>query len=219
MYKKIVMIVMVFLLVGCQDDDNNQISLLEDEIAQQNTLLQEKEETIHMLNESLAELENQLNVLRADLETSDLDQENADPLENTTDDYSFEDISDEVLEPIYMELKNFLTEAQDMYPDDMYVDFRLEDVLFVKEFRDINGIDVFAYRVNYKLKSLAPENIIFAGPMYKTENDWIMTTYPDATYFFFDAENNYLFNMMINDGSPDSEIFKSDLLNKLKSLE
>lgn len=219
MYKKLLILVMVFLLVGCKDDANNQISLLEDEIEQKNALLQEKEETIDLLNESLADLENQINVLKADLEATVEDQENSEASENINDENSFEDISDQVLEPIYLEVKNFLTEAQNMYPDYKYVDFRLEDVLFVKEFKDINDINVFAYRINYKLKSLAPENIIFAGGMYKDENDWIMTTYPDATYFFFDSDNNYLFNMMINDASPDSEIFRSDLLNKLKSLE
>lgn len=103
-------------------------------------------------------------------------------------------------------------------PEHQYTDWRIEKLEWVYIYAEADGMDLDIYCMNYEFLSEAPENIILAGGMYITEDNWVCPTYPNCTYLVFNADSNaFLFAMMENDCYPGDELFTEDLLRKLSS--
>ena len=75
------------------------------------------------------------------------------------------------------------------------------------------------YKVNYLMHSKTPENIILAGPTEILEDNWVLTTYPDATFLIFNSETNeYIGSKMINDLELYSKKFNQEIIRYLHNL-
>lgn len=96
---------------------------------------------------------------------------------------------------------------------------RIEEISHVIDFENINNRNISLYRVNYRLKSLTPENILMAGGMDATEDGWIYTFSPNATYLIFENNELYLCDVLINDAQPHTEVFKQDVERRLLELD
>jgi len=110
------------------------------------------------------------------------------------------------------------------YPDYGYSDWRIIDVELVYQYEQLEGLDLDVYRVGFELFSQEPENIIFAGGMYMTEDNWVCPTYPNSTYFIFEndastLEYKYIVSIMVNDCNPGGEMFTEDIVRIIKSKE
>lgn len=104
------------------------------------------------------------------------------------------------------------------FSDYKYTAWRIEKLEWAYTYGEINGMTLDVYRMNYEYLAEAPENIVFAGGMYITEDNWVCPTYPDCTYLVFNADSEaFAFVMMENDCYPGDEIFTADL-QRIQSL-
>lgn len=116
--------------------------------------------------------------------------------------------------------KDRAAEYFDMYcadfPEYEYTMWRIERLDWAYAYDDLDGLTLDIYRMNYEFLSEAPANIILAGGMYITEDNWVCPAYPDCTYLVFDADSNaFLCVMMENDCYPGDETFTADLRRTL----
>jgi hypothetical protein len=54
----------------------------------------------------------------------------------------------------------------------------------VYAYEDIQRRTVDIYQLNYEFLSGSPENIMMAGGMYITEDNWVCPDYPDSSIWF-----------------------------------
>jgi hypothetical protein len=142
------------------------------------------------------------------------------------------DAPDAVIEAAKSHTKDRFEAEQDSFPDYQYSSWRVEMLEHSYTYETFEGLRIEIYRMNYELRSDAPENIVLAGGMYITENNWVCPTYPDCTYLIFKQEEydynsndynsddslTYLFPMMENDTAPGEETFGQDLAARLKDI-
>lgn len=97
----------------------------------------------------------------------------------------------------------------------VYDDWRVER-LSGPYFESPDGLpDLEFWRMNYELHTVTPERVELAGGAYLTEEGWHCPTYPNCTYLCFrlaeDRSRTYLYTVTVNDASPGSEAFLSDM--------
>ena len=124
------------------------------------------------------------------------------------------DVPDDVLAVA----KNRVQIAFDMdveeYPDYGYVNWRVESLDYSYTYEDLDGMEIVIYQMNYEFLSESPENVILAGGMYITEDNWVMPSYPNSTFLIFKQEDDSLISLgsvMINDSAPGDETFTEDI--------
>ena len=202
--KKIIVVICCLMLVSCSnigkedvikdpelvefDDKGNEIALLEAKQVNELDLLKEE-------NKILVKERDELKSNEAKLLKLYNDQKEA-----------YKDF-DHVYETAHQVINNLLYEDNTNYPEYKYSEYRLDDLEYV--YTD-DELKVTIYRINYTYKSLAPDNIIYAGAMQMTEDGWIVPTYIDSHYLIF-REDYYLGHFFINDASPESPVFKEEL--------
>jgi hypothetical protein len=131
------------------------------------------------------------------------------------------DVPDVVIEAAKSYTAEQLNSSQEDFPAYQYSAWRVERIEHSYTYEDFEGLHLEIYRMNYELRSDAPENIMLVGGMYITENNWVCPTYPDCTYLVFKQEGDlltYLFLMMENDTAPGEETFGQDLTARLKDI-
>ncbi|MEA4896451.1 MAG: M56 family metallopeptidase [Oscillospiraceae bacterium] len=97
-------------------------------------------------------------------------------------------------------------------PKSEYVNWRIELLDRIYTYEDFDGLTLNIYRMNYEFLSKAPENVVLAGGMYITDDNWVCPTYPNCTYLIFNADDSFYFRaVMENDCEPGDEIFTADL--------
>lgn len=151
--------------------------------------------------------------------TENMDDELQDYSENFLDYFQ---VDDNIKDLVVKEILNIYEMHIKDYPDYGYADWRIIQLESVYEYDNIEGLNIVVYRVAYELFSEKPENVILAGGMYMTEDNWVCPTYPNSTYFIFKSETQteeakFLFSMMENDSNPGDDIFTEDLLRKINS--
>ncbi|WFA09056.1 hypothetical protein [Tissierella sp. Yu-01] len=100
------------------------------------------------------------------------------------------------------------------YPDYGYINWRIESLDYSYTYEDLDGMQIVIYQMNYEFLSESPENIILAGGMYITEDNWVMPNYPNSTFLIFKQEDDSLISLgtvMINDSIPGEETFTEDI--------
>ena len=78
------------------------------------------------------------------------------------------------------------------------------------------------YQLNDEFLSQSPENVVMAGGMTITEDNWVMLGYPNSNYLIFQQENDkllFLESVMINDSTPGTQLFTDDLLHVLQQTK
>ncbi len=101
-----------------------------------------------------------------------------------------------------------------------YDGWRVESITGPEELR-VGGITLHVYRFNYEYHTTTPTEVIVAGGIYITEDDWVMPGYPDCDYLFFRLEEDgaltYLWHEMSNDVGPEQMV--EDGLRRLGLLD
>lgn len=124
------------------------------------------------------------------------------------------EVSDVVLEAAKSKVEQFFEINCADFPDYKYVNWRIEDLKYNYTYEDLDGMQLVIYQMNYEFLSEAPENIMLVGGMYITEDNWVMTSYPNSTYLIFHQDEDeliFLGSIMANDCTPGTEIFTDDL--------
>lgn len=104
-------------------------------------------------------------------------------------------------------------------PDAEYTDWRITSLEWVYAYDDIDGAALDVYRMNYEFLSEAPENVVLAGGMYITDDNWVCPWSPNCTYLVFDTAGDvYYFAMVENDCYPGDEAFTKDLTQKFEEV-
>lgn len=226
--KRMVLIVFtLFLLTGCNSSLENDIARLSDEVF----ILEEKlfsmktqqvdqESIIIDLEKKLIDSKDKINSLEKQLSN---EKNNSammlEQLKSEMNDSIGEEVSIEIQRTIFNEVEKYLIKEVEVHPESNYVDYRIEEISHVIDFENINNRNISLYRVNYRLKSLTPENILMAGGMDATEDGWIYTFSPNATYLIFENNELYLCDVLINDAQPHTEVFKQDVERRLLELD
>lgn len=105
-------------------------------------------------------------------------------------------------------------------PENGYINWRIESLDYSYTYEDLDGMEIIIYQMNYEFLSETPENIIMAGGMYITEDNWVMPGYPNSIFLIFQQEENslsYIDTIMINDSIPGAETFANDVKRILDS--
>ncbi len=105
-----------------------------------------------------------------------------------------------------------------------YDNWRIEGMEQVYQYTDVAGYALDVYRLDYRIHTTTPDQVVLAGGMELDKEGWLLPTYPHSTYLFFSLrytetgtpEPVYLFAMMENDCAPGDELFTSDLENRLR---
>lgn len=106
------------------------------------------------------------------------------------------------------------------YPDYGYTNWRIVSLDYNYTYENLDDMKLVLYQLNYEFLSESPENIVMAGGMYITEDDWVMPSYPNSNYLIFQQEEDtfsFLESVMINDASPGTQLFTDDLFHILKN--
>lgn len=128
------------------------------------------------------------------------------------------DVSADVLEIAKGEVErlyNYQIQENGQPPqhDPGYDDWRIEHLEYAASYPFPNG-NLEVYRMNYEFHAANPGNVMLAGGMYHTEEDWVMPSYPGCYYLCIrekEGLRELLRGMMINDSSPGLELFDSDI--------
>lgn len=124
------------------------------------------------------------------------------------------DVSDSVLEAAKKKVQNDFEIAQEDFPNYAYTNLRTESLDYNYTYENFEDMELVIYQMNYEFFSESPENIVFAGGMYKTEDGWIMPSYPNSNFLIFqkeDGELSFIESIMVNDAAPGSQLFTEDL--------
>lgn len=125
-------------------------------------------------------------------------------------------VPDSVLDAAKEQVGEYFEMSKEEFPGYKYTNWRIEALEWVYSYDEADGKKLDIYRMNYEFLSEAPENIMMAGRMYITEDNWVCPIYPNCTYLVIDArEDKYLFAMMENDCVPGDEIFTTDMKRRL----
>lgn len=94
---------------------------------------------------------------------------------------------------------------------DGYSDWRIESLTHCHTYEDFEGMTVQVYRLNYQYLSERPEEVaLVSSGMSIDEDGWVVVTYPDSHFFFYQQEGDaltYLGYMFDRDCQPGDETF------------
>jgi len=132
------------------------------------------------------------------------------------------DVPDTVLEAAREKVGQSFEDMRAYFTDYGYVNWRIEALTYSYTYDDLDGMKLVIYQMNYEFLSESPENIVLAGGMYITEDNWVMPGYPDCTYLIFRQEGDtlvFLKSIIENDCSPGTQLFTEDLRQILSLSE
>ena len=132
------------------------------------------------------------------------------------------DVPDEVLAAAKAQVEQYYLSSREELPDYGYINWRIEALSYNYTYDDLAGMKLLVYQMNYEFLSESPENVMLAGGMYITEDNWVMPSYPDCTYLIFREDGDkmeYLVSIMENDCSAGSELFTEDLRRRIFPLQ
>nr|WP_276020225.1 M56 family metallopeptidase [Acetivibrio straminisolvens] len=132
------------------------------------------------------------------------------------------DVPEAVLDAAKLEVEQLFKINCEDYPDYGYVNWRIENLNYSYTYEDFDGMKLIIYQMNYEFLSKSPENIVLAGGMYITEDNWVMPNYKNCTYLIFRDDNGalkFLNSMMENDCTPGTELFTDDLRRILSGTD
>lgn len=124
------------------------------------------------------------------------------------------DVQDDVLAAAKDRVQIAFDMDVEEYPDYGYVNWRIESLGYSYTYEDLDGMEIVIYQMNYEFLSESPENVVLAGGMYITEDNWVMPSYPNSTFLIFKQEDDSLISLgsvMINDSAPGDETFTEDI--------
>lgn len=129
------------------------------------------------------------------------------------------DVPDIVLKSAREKVREDFDMATKDFPNYGYINWRIKSLDYNYTYEEFDGIELVIYQLNYEFLSESPENIVLAGGMNITENNWVMPNYPNSTYLIFQQEDNrlgFLESVMINDSYPGEQLFTDDLQRILR---
>ena len=95
------------------------------------------------------------------------------------------DVSDVALEAAREKVQKDFDLATEQFPGYGYANWRLLSLDYNYTYEDLDGMKLVLYQLNYEFLSQSPENIIMAGGMTITEDNWVMLSYPNNNYLIF----------------------------------
>lgn len=125
-----------------------------------------------------------------------------------------------VLDATKSQVEQFFNNNRMDFPDYNYTNWRIEKLVYSYTYDNLNGMQIAIYQMNYEFLSESPENVVLAGGMYITEDNWVMPSYPNATYLIFKQEDDqltFLQSIVENDCTPGTQLFTEDLQQILTS--
>ncbi len=147
------------------------------------------------------------------------------------------DVPEEVLTAAKTKVGEIFEMERADFPDYNYTNWRIENlkysysylvtgedkaIIYSDNYKATGGVKIEIYQMNFELLTESPKNIVFAGGMYITGDNWVMPDYPNSRFLAFRQDEDkltYLFTMMENDCNPGDEIFTGDLLDRLKETQ
>lgn len=124
------------------------------------------------------------------------------------------DVPTLVLESAKTQVENLFHIDRLDHPDYNYTDWRIESLTHSHTYPDFDGARLLLYRVNYEFFSATPDNILLAGGMRITADNWVVPGYPDSTYLIFcqDGDELAFIRLMVeNDCAPGTLLLEEDL--------
>ena len=131
------------------------------------------------------------------------------------------DVSDVVLAAAKEKVQKDFDLATEQFPDYGYANWRILSLDFNYTYENLDGMKLVLYQLNDEFLSQSPENVVMAGGMTITEDNWVMPSYPNSNYLIFQEENDelsFLESVMINDSPPGTQLFTDNLLRVLKQI-
>jgi hypothetical protein len=128
------------------------------------------------------------------------------------------DVPGTVLDAAKTQVKQLFEINAADYPDHNYINWRIANLTYACTYDDLNGMRLAIFQMNYELLSASPENIVLAGGMYITVDNWVMPGYPNSTYLIFQQNGDkltFLRSIVENDCTPGDQLFTEDLLRIL----
>lgn len=128
------------------------------------------------------------------------------------------DVPEDVLSAAKTQAKQLFDINREDHPNYGYTNWRIENLVYSYTYDDLNGMQIAIYQMNYEFLTDSPENIVLAGGMYITEDNWVMPGYPNSTYLLFHQDGdklNYIRLIVENDCTPGTQLFTEDLLEIL----
>lgn len=124
------------------------------------------------------------------------------------------DVPDVVLDAAKSQVEQLFENSRMDYPDYNYINWRIESLTYSYTYDDLNGTQITIYQMNYEFFSESPANIVLAGGMYITEDNWVMPGYPNSTYLIFQQDDDkltFIQSIVENDCTPGTQLFTEDL--------
>ena len=128
------------------------------------------------------------------------------------------DVPNVVLDAAKSHVEQLLKNNRIHYPDYNYINWRITSLVYSYTYADLNGMQIVIYQMNHEFLSKSPENIVLAGGMYITEDNWVMPGYPDSTYLIFRKDEDkltFIKSIVENDCTPGTQLFTEDLQQML----
>lgn len=134
-------------------------------------------------------------------------------------DHVLEGAAQGVPEEVLSAAKDFAEKSKDRYRDDdaVFDDWRIESMRHECT-KDIWGMTVDVWTLNYEWHTTTPGKVLLAGGRYMTEDGWVSPGYPGCDWLFFRLEDGaytYLGHHMVNDIGPNSDMFWEEALPNL----
>lgn len=128
------------------------------------------------------------------------------------------DVPEVVLDAAKTQVEQLFEINRADYPDNNYVNWRIENLTYSYTYDDLNGMQLTIYQMNYEFLTESPESIMLTGGMSITEDNWVMPGYPNSTYLIFQQDDDkliFLRSIVENDCTPGTQLFTEDLLQIL----
>ncbi len=129
------------------------------------------------------------------------------------------DAPDIVLKSAKEKVQKDFNIATEDFPNYGYTNWRIKSLDYNYTYEELDGMELVIYQINYEFLSESPDNIVVAGGMHITEDNWVMPSYPNSTYLIFQQEDDrlsFLESVVINDSYPGEQLFTDDLQRVLK---
>ncbi len=132
------------------------------------------------------------------------------------------DVPQDILEAAKSEVERIFEMHREDFPDYGYVNWRIENLKYSYTYENLDGMRLVIYQMNYEFLSESPKNVVLAGGMYITTDNWFMPNYPNSTYLIFRQDSDkliFLTSIMENDCEPGMQIFTDDLHRVLSTYQ
>ncbi len=105
------------------------------------------------------------------------------------------DVPEEVLAAAKTKVAEIFDMEREDFPDYYYTNWRIENlkysysylvtgedkaIIYSDDYKATGGMKIEIYQMNFELLTESPKNIVFAGGMYITGENWVMPDYPNS---------------------------------------